>query len=195
MKPLARALLSILLAVSSSILTAAPQTKTNTYAETRELLRIMERSHGNKAFIKLFEEADTRKSDLIQALDDPEEKVSLNAQSILLYFADPQGLAALEQWLQDRRAHSQKYWKSPVELVDGMKFLTGSDANLAALVLENLHPNAKGFWAKVIAYNKRTDTAIVEVVEGEVFTTGWHVTIRRENGRWRILSNYGVWES
>jgi len=76
-----------------------------------------------------------------------------------------------------------------------MKFLTGSDADLAELVLKNLHPNEKGFWAKVIAYNKRTDTVIVEVVQGEIFTTGWHITIRRENGRWRILSNYGVWES
>ena len=194
MKSLAFILIFIIFVVGTA-LSNPSQTESKSYAETRGLLLAMERSHSNNSFIKLFQEADTRESDLIQALDDPEEKVSLNAQSIILYLADPQGLAALEKWLQYRREHSNKYWTSPVQLVEGMKFLTGNDSDLAGLVLNNLHPNEKGFWAKVIAYNKRTDTAIVEVVEGEVFTTGWHVTIRRESGRWRILSNYGVWES
>ncbi len=73
--------------------------------------------------------------------------------------------------------------------------LVGNDHDLPRLVLKNLHPKERDFCAKLVAYNKTTDTALIEVVEGEIFTTGWHVTIRRENGKWRLLSNYPVWES
>jgi hypothetical protein len=194
MKRFAYALVLTLIAANSFSVSTESQTKSATFAETRQLLLAMERSYSDKAFIKLFEEADIRSADLIQALDDAEERVSLHAQTIILYLADPQGLAALDKW----RARSDKYWTAwtgPVRLVEGAKFLTGNDGELAGLVLKNLYPNEKDFRAKVIAYNKRTNTAVVEVVDGsEVFTSGIHVTIRLENGCWRILSNFGVWE-
>jgi hypothetical protein len=189
--------LVVILLVAGNVGSIAPQTESKSYAETRKLLLAMDRSSSNKPFVELFEEADVRQSDLVQALYDPEERVSLNAQSIILYLADAEGLAALQKWFQYRRAHSDKYLESPVKLLDEATFLTGQDADLGELVLKNLYPNEKGFRAKVIAYNKHTDTAIVEVVDlplPEVFNSGWHVTIRRENGRWRILSKYGVWE-
>ncbi|MCA1592799.1 MAG: hypothetical protein LC754_09150 [Acidobacteria bacterium] len=42
---------------------------------------------------------------------------------------------------------------------------------------------------------KISKTALIEVVFGNVFTEGWHVAIRREGGKWRLLSNNLVWQS
>ncbi|MCM3872618.1 MAG: hypothetical protein ND895_18205 [Pyrinomonadaceae bacterium] len=173
----------------------AAQPRTNTYSETRQLLLQMERAHANKALKKLFEEGVARRSDLIEALYDPDQKISLNAQSIIRYLADPQDLSALEKWYEYRRVNTKEYWTSPVTLLAEVRFLEGRDRDLTKLVLNNLHRNEKDFWAKLVAYNKTTNTALLEVVEGEVFTAGWHVTIRREHGKWRLLSNYLVWES
>jgi hypothetical protein len=53
------------------------QCQTNTYSETRKMLLKMERHPSNKQFRKLFAEADIRMPDLIQALDDPQEDVSV----------------------------------------------------------------------------------------------------------------------
>jgi hypothetical protein len=147
----------------------------------------MERCHANKALKHLFEEEAARRPDLIRALYDPEQKISLNAQSILRYLADPAGLSALEEWYEYRRTHTKEYWISPVELLNEVQFLEGNNRDLTKLVLDNLHPNEKDFSAKLVAYNKTTDTALIEVVEGEIFTEGWHVTIRLENGKWRLL--------
>jgi len=187
-------ILFLILTIGGTISFAAqPQPKT--YSETRKLLLQMERSHANQALKKLFEEEDARRADLIQALYDPDQQVSLNAQSIIKYLADSQGLSALEKWYEYRRTHAKEYWTSPVELVAGVNFLEGRNRDLPKLVLDNLHRNQKDFSAKLVAYNKKTDTALIEVVQGEIFTEGWHVTIRRENGRWRLLCNYLVWQS
>lgn len=186
-------LLLILAVVGTISFEAQPQSKT--YSETRKLLLQMERCHANKALKKLFEEEAARRPDLIRALYDPEHKVSLNAQSIIRYLADPEGLSALGKWYEYRRKHTKEYWTSPIELLGELKFLDGHDRDLAKLVLDNLHRNQKDFWAKLVAYNKTTDTALIEVVQGEIFTEGWHVTIRRENGKWRVLSNYLCWQS
>jgi hypothetical protein len=186
-------LLLILTVVGTISFGAQPQSKK--YPETRKLLLQMERCHANKAFKQLFEEEAARRSDLIRALYDPEQKVSLDAQSILRYLADPAGLSALEGWYEYRRTHTKEYWISPVELLTEVKFLKGHDRDLSKLVLDNLHRNQKDFSAKLVAYNQTTDTALIEVVQGEIFTEGWHVTIRLENGKWRLLSNYLCWQS
>lgn len=54
----------------------------------------MERSSANGSLKTLFEEGDVRRADLMQALYDPVQKVSLNAQSIIKYLAEPDELAA-----------------------------------------------------------------------------------------------------
>ena len=187
--------LLLLVLVAGGTVPFAQETHSKTFAETRNLLLAMERDSTNKAFKKLFEEGDIRQSDLINALYDPEQKVSLNAQSIILYLADPQGLSALDKWYEYRRTNTKEYWISPVTVLTDAKFLNGNDHDLAQLVLKNLHPKQKDWWAKLIASNKDKNTFLVEVVQGEIFTEGWHVTIRRENGRWRLLSHYLVWQS
>jgi len=138
---------------------------------------------------------DVGRPDLIQALYDPEQKVSLNAQSVIKYLAEPEALAALDEWYRYRKAHTKGYWTSPVKLLTEVRFLRGDDSDLAKLVLSNLHPNEDDFSAELLARNKNRNTALVEIVQGNVFTDGWHVTIRLENGEWRLLSHYLVWQS
>lgn len=185
----------VFLLIAGSMISASAQTPSKTYPETRKLLLKMERSHSDKILIELFEEADARKSDLIQALYDPDQKVSLNAQSVILYLADPQALSALEEWYSYRRKKSQDYWISPVKLLSEVRYLDGDDRDLAKSILKNLYPNSNDVSAKQIAFNKSSKTALIEVVFGETFTEGWHVVVRQENGKWRVLSQYIVWQS
>ncbi|HEY8225460.1 MAG TPA: hypothetical protein VIG25_09300 [Pyrinomonadaceae bacterium] len=185
----------VLLVVVSGQVIGSAQTHSKTYPETRRLLLKMERAHDDKILKKLFEEGEARKTDLLQALYDPEQKVSLNAQSIIKYLADPQGLSALEEWYAFRRKNDENYWISPVAVLPEVRYLDGKNQDLAKLVLEALHPNEKDVWAKLVAFNKGSKTALIEIVYGDIFTEGWHVVIRKENGRWRLLSNYLVWQS
>jgi hypothetical protein len=185
----------VLLLIVCGAVSLSAQTRSKTYPETRKLLLKMERAHNDRTLKKLFEEGQARTPDLIQALYDPEQKVSLNAQSVIKYLADPRSLSALEEWYAFRRKSAEDYWISPVKLLTEVRYLDGDKRNLAKLVLKALHPNEKEVWAKLVAFNKESKAALIEVVYGEIFTEGWHVVIRRENGKWRLLSNYLVWQS
>jgi hypothetical protein len=184
----------LLLVMFNLSIASLAQVQSKTYPETRKLLLEMERPHSNKVLKKLFEEGDLRRADLIKALYDNEQKVSLNAQSVIKYLAEPEALTALDEWYEYRKAHTKEHWISPVTLLTEVKYLTGENRNLEKSILKNLH-NEKDAWAKLIAHNKRNKTALIEVVYGEIFTEGWHVVIRQENGKWRVLSNYLVWQS
>jgi hypothetical protein len=186
---------TLLLLILGGVISGSAQTQSKTYPETRKLLLKMERPHSNKTLRKLFEEGAARKSDLLQALYDPEQKVSLNAQSVILYLADRQALSVLDEWYAYRRKKSENYWISPVKLLTEVRYVEGDDMDLSKLVLKNLYPNSKDVWAKQIAFNKSSKAALIEVVFGEIFTEGWHVVIRQENGKWRLLSQYLVWQS
>jgi hypothetical protein len=185
----------VLLLIVSGAVSVSAQTPSKTYPETRKLLLKMERVHADRILRKLFEEGEARRSDLIQALYDPEQKVSLNAQSVIKYLADPQALSALEEWYAYHRKNADNYWISPVKLLTEVRYLDGDNRDLAKLVLKALHPNERDVWAKLVAFNRESKVALIEVVYGEIFTEGWHVVIRRENGKWRLLSNYLVWQS
>jgi len=171
---------------------AQPQSKT--YPDTRKLLVKMERAHEDRILKKLFEQAEARKSDLIHALYDPEQKVSVNAQVVIKYLAEPQMLAAVEEWYEYRKKLGKDYWMPKIELASGVKYLEG-DRDLAKLVMENLYRGQPDVSAKLVAYNKNLKTALIEVVFGNVFTEGRHVAIRQENGKWRLLSENLVWQS
>lgn len=149
----------------------ASQSQSKSYDETRGLLLAMRRSAESQSFKKLFEESDERMSDLKQALYDPDKQINLNAQSILKYLADTEGLAAVEDWYSFRKRQGREYWSPKIDLMSEERFLKGGDRDVTKLVLENLH-SREGAWAKVIAQNKRKKTTLIEVVYGEIFTDG-----------------------
>jgi len=192
--PLLRTTMSLALFLYLGMDISFARYQDETYAETRDLLLQLQRSSGNKALKKLFEEGDERMADLIRALYDPEQRVNLNSQVIIKYLAPPKGLAALEEWYTHRKTQGKGYWSAPIELLSEDKVLDDKGVDPAKLVLMNLHP-AKDCHAKMIAYNKSLDTVLIEVIYGEVFTEGWHVVLKRESGKWRVVSNNLVWQS
>ena len=192
---LLRTIISLALFLCLGIVVSFAQRQNETYTETRELLLRLERRAGNKALKKLFEEGAERMADLTRALYDPEQKVNLNSQVVIKYLAAPKGLAALEGWYTHRKTQGKDYWFPKIELLSEDMILDGKDDDPARLVLMNLHPSKDGdTYAKIIAYNKTWDTVLIEVIYGEIFTEGWHVVLRRENGKWRVVSNNLVWQ-
>jgi hypothetical protein len=161
---------------------AEQSSQSKTYAETRELFLKMERAHESKALKKLFEESAVRRLDLIQALYDPEQKVSLNAQTVIKYVGDPEALAGLEDWFAFRLKLKEGYWISPVENITQQRYLQGNKRELVAVILQNEFKGRKDGWGKMIGYEPTSKTALVEIVFGETFTEGWHVALREENG-------------
>jgi hypothetical protein len=190
--------LLLLLALAGSTPVAA-QEQTRTYSQTRKLLLKVERSPANKTLKQLFEQADKRRADLIKALYESDQKISLNSQLILKYLAGQQDLAAIEEWYAYRRKEGQEYWIAPIDLLSERRYLEGSGRDLAKLVIKSLHAKSKGLSARVVAYSKARKTALIEVifgaVPGNVFTEGWHIVIRQEEGKWRLISKNLVWQS
>jgi hypothetical protein len=176
---------------------ALGQAESRTYAETRKLLLKLDSSnYKNGVLPKLFSSADSIKADLEKALYDPDQKVSLNAQVIIKYVAENDLLAAFDRWVESRKASPGTYWMAPIKPVGEEKYLEGKGNDLPKLALKTFHPKDKSFWARVIAANKKYETVLIEVVNGEgAFTSGWHVVVRKEDGRWRILSYSLVWQS
>jgi len=190
MKSFALTFLALLAFASPSTVAAQSQT----YPETRKLLATMDYSHFDHNFKKLFEEAIPRKPDLIHALYDDEQRVCLNAQIIMKSLAEPEMLAAINEWFEYRKKLKKDYWYPPIELTSDVRYLKG-DHDLAGIVLKNLYPGQKDVSAKLVAYDRDLKTAMVEVVFGQVFTAGRHVAIRNENGKWRLLSDNLSWQS
>jgi len=179
--------------------TSHPQVVNATYGKTRELLLKMERRAGNRQLKTLFEQADIRMPDLINALSDPEKQISINAQVIIKYLADPAGLRALDDWYKAQNKMGREFSMPEIALLGDPKYLEGGDSDLAKLALKNKHLfeasrfNSGDVWIKVIAYNKRSKAALLEVVQGQILTAGWHAVIRQENNRWRLVSDTNVW--
>jgi hypothetical protein len=119
---------------------------------------------------------------------------------VLKYLAEPQGLTAMETWYQHRRKQGKDYWMPKMELLSEAVYLKGDDADLEKLLLKNASSLEASKWgardlsAQLIAYNKKLKAALIEVVEGKVFTTGWHVVIKQEMGRWRLVSDNLIWQ-
>jgi hypothetical protein len=112
----------------------------------------------------------------------------------LYYIALPDGLAALEEWYDYRRKQSQDYWMPMMSLEEGAQYLEGNDKDVTKLVLENLYPG-NDTRAKIMARNENTKAVLIEVIHGQVFTDGWHVVIRQEMGKWRVISNNLIWQT
>src|SRR5438132_8041487 len=156
MKTLALTFLALLLIGSSSDVAA----QSKTYPETRKLLLKMDYSHLDGNFKKLYEEAIPRKADLVHALYDDEQRVCLNAQVVMKSLADSEMLAAINEWFEYRKKLGKDYWYPNVQLASDVKYLD-DDRDLAKLVLKNLYPGQKDVSAKVVAYNKELNTAVI----------------------------------
>jgi hypothetical protein len=174
------------------------QTRTNTYSQTRHLLSKMERSPANAALKKLFETGDIRMMDLIAALDD-ETRISVNSQVIIKYLADPEGLRLLDDWYKKQQKSGKEYSMPKMDLLADPKDLKGDDSDLSKLAMNNKNLfeaarfNSGDVWIRVVARNKKLNVALLEVVQGQILTAGWHSVIRFENNRWRLISDNNVW--
>jgi hypothetical protein len=174
------------------------QSQSKTYSETRKLLLKMERSPANKQLKKLFEQVDARMPDLIQALDDSEYRVSINSQVIINYLAEPEGLKAIDDW---KKRQSKEYSMPKMKLISEKIYLEGNDSDLVNLVQKNKHLfesanfNEGDIFIKLIGYNEKTKTALFEIIQGQVFTAGWHSVIKFEDNKWRLISDNNVWVS
>ena len=196
-----------LMTLGQLVLQSSPLTqrqKETSYAETRKLLLKMERNVDNKALKKLFEQGEERIHDLIRALSDPEKRVSLNSQLIIKYLSQPEGMAAVEKWIEDNQQQKKEYSMPkivpPPNYEEGA-FLAGEDKDLTKLILRNWHFDSDEerslTTATLIAYNKNRDKALIDVTVNCVPLCGicWYVTVRKEGDRWRYLSASLVWQS
>jgi hypothetical protein len=172
------------------------QSQTKTYSKTRKLLLKMERGPANKQLKKLFEQADIRMPDLIQALDDKEKQVSINSQVIINYLAETEGLKAIDDW---KKRPSENHWMPIMNLLSEKIYFEGNDSNLVKLALKNKHLfqassfNTGDISIKLVGYSEKTKTALLEIVQGRIFTAGWHSVIKLENDKWRLVSDSNVW--
>src|ERR1700752_1018418 len=91
-------LASIIVALFATSCIAAQ--RQGSYAETRKLLIQMHDSGADENLKKLFEEAVSRREDLIRALDDANREVSFKAQIVIKYLAEPALLEVFNKWLE-----------------------------------------------------------------------------------------------
>ena len=187
-----------ILIIFSLAFAVAAQSQSKSYSETRKLLFEMNRTHANEQLARLFKEADIRMPDLIQALDDSEQKVSLNSQAVINYLAEPEGLQAIDEW---KKRQTGTFAVPNVKLLTEKIYLDGNNSNLVKLVRKNIHLfqvarfDEKNIFIELVAYNKKTKTALFEIIQGQTFTEGWHSVIKFENNKWRLVSDTNVWQS
>ena len=184
-------LASIIVALFATSCIAAQ--RQDPYAETRKLLIQMYDSGADENLKKLFEEAVSRREDLIRALNDANREVSFKAQIVIKYLAEPALLEVLNKWLDNRKRLGKDYLESVLELKSDLRYLKG-DGDLAAVVVSNLYPDLKPVTAKVVANNKELSTALIEIFWGSgAFGERRLVALRREGAKWRLLSDNVVW--
>lgn len=188
----------VILTIFILLFAVTAQSQSKTYSETKQLLLKMDRTHANKQLTKLFREADVRMPDLIQALDDSEKEVSLNSQAVINYLAESDGLQAIEQW---KKRQTGTFSVPNVKLLTEKIYLDGNNSNLVELVRKNIHLfgvksfDEKDTFIELVAYNKKTKTALFEIIQGQTFTEGWHSVIKFEGNTWRLVSDTNVWQS
>ena len=187
----------LLIVFLQTALAISAQTDTKNYKNTRRLLLKID-SRANKSLKKLFEQASERWMDMVVALDD-EQTVSINAQKVLLYIATPEAVTAIEDWKIKCARENKTCYSPKMVLVSKPTYLEGNDSDIEKLILKNKRLlNAFNFnngQARVsfMASHKASNTVLLELVEGELFTSGWRVSIRLEDGRWRLLSDNNEW--
>ncbi len=78
---------------------AFPFRDASTYADTRKLLTALSDIKDDREVLAaLFKKGDARIDDLIKALDDPDQNISLRAQIVIRYLGNQAGMKALDGW-------------------------------------------------------------------------------------------------
>lgn len=93
MRPLIRLFLCFLVCSELVAANAAPPGSSG--PDIRKLLRKWEYPSADSALGKLFSIGDERMDQLIAALDDPEQEISLNAQRVIRLLGNPRGVSAV----------------------------------------------------------------------------------------------------
>ena len=111
----------------------------------------------------LFRIGDARIGDLVNALDDPDKEVSLNAQIVIRYLGNEAGLKGLAEYYKKPR---KEYWISgpiPIPLIDfDYDFIKSHPSNMGeeyiyALALDD-SPKAKELLASIARTNGNAST-------------------------------------
>lgn len=81
----------------------ASQSSSKTYQDTHKLLsRMNDYDLYPERPAALFRIGDARIGDLVQALDDPNKEISLNAQRVIRYLGNEVGLRGLAEYYRNR---------------------------------------------------------------------------------------------
>jgi HEAT repeat protein len=109
----------ILLAALSGGVAEASQASSKTYQETRKLLSAMkDYDLYPERLAAVFRVGDARVGDLVQALDDPDKEVSLNAQRVIRYLGNEVGLKGLAEYYKKPRKEYVSSGPIPVPLIE-----------------------------------------------------------------------------
>lgn len=91
----------------------------NTYKDTRKLLSEMHDRHlDSDKLASLFRIGDKRTANLIQALDDPDQDISLRAQVVLRYLGNESGMNALRELYSRQKREYRIAGPVPLPLSD-----------------------------------------------------------------------------
>ncbi len=80
-------------------------------------------------------------------------------------------------------------------------YLDSNNFNLVKLVQKNIHLfqvasfDEQDIIIELVAYNKRTKTALFEIIQGQTFTEDWHSVIKFKDNKWWLVSDTNVWQS
>lgn len=110
-------LISVLTFASVCHSVAWPSTRGQSYRDIQKKLSTMVSLRLNQdKLASLFEVGDRRILDLIQALDDPDTRISLNAQVVIRYLGNDQGMKALYEWYKKQQREYKVGGPVPVPL-------------------------------------------------------------------------------
>jgi len=164
------------------------------YESTLALLDKLETAPANGALRQLFKEAYRRRDGLVRALDNPNVRVSVNAQRVIEYVGLPELTTRLAAWRKSVATSGGTVARPNLDVLDAPLASHTFRGDPVDIVREHLFKSEPGSY-RVVTRNKEAKTVLVEVVFGEAFTEGWHVVLRNDDTGWRVIVKANVWVS